>query len=62
MFDQSFSVENYLSIFLRGLFNVKQALLYRKVCGLRGPSKWCYFAWEHILLCPRRYLTFFSGI
>ena len=39
---------------------VRSVLLQRKVCGLRGPSKWCYFAWEHILLCLRRYLTFFQ--
>ena len=39
---------------------VTDVCLKRKVCGLRGPSKWCYFAWEHILLCLRRYLTFFQ--
>ena len=34
----------------------------KKVKYLRGTCTWCYFARKHILLCPRRYLTFFSGI
>lgn len=30
----------------------------KKVRYLRGTCTWCYFARKHILLCPRRYLTF----
>lgn len=32
--------------------------LTEKVRYLRGTCTWCYFARKHILLCPRRYLTF----
>ena len=33
-----------------------------KVSSLTLLFKSTYFAWEHILLCLRRYLTFFNGI